>query len=46
MTLSIFNLVIWIITGILTLCNEQVSKLSFALVWVVLILQLIRNIGA
>jgi hypothetical protein len=43
MTLSIFNLVIWIIAGILTLCDEQVPKISYALLWVVLILHLIGN---
>lgn len=43
MALSIFNLVIWIIAGILTLCNEQMSKISYALLWVALILQLIGN---
>ena len=43
---DIIPLVIWLIAGILTLCHKsQVSKLEYALIWTVLILNLIANIG-
>ena len=47
MVLDIIPLVIWLIAGILTLCHKSpVSKFEYALVWTILILNLIANIGA
>ena len=46
MVLDILVLVLWLIAGILTLCSSKVSKWDYAMVWVLLILNLIGNIGA
>jgi hypothetical protein len=45
--MDMFLLILWAIVGILTLCSKQVPKLSYAMVWVVLMTHLISNaIGA
>lgn len=46
MGLDIFVLVAWLIIGIVTFCSSKVSKFDYALVWFLLILNLIGNIGA
>ena len=44
MEMDIVNLILWIIVGIVTLSSYKVSKISYSLMWVVLIIEMIKNI--
>ena len=44
MDMDIVNLILWIIVGVVTLSSYKVSKISYFLMWVVLILEMIKNI--
>ena len=44
MEMDIAILILWIIVGIATLSSDKVSKISYFLIWVVLILEMIKNI--
>ena len=44
MEMDIVNLILWIIVGVVTLRSYKVSKISYSLIWVVLILEMIKNI--
>lgn len=39
--LSLFNVIIWAIAGILNLSCKEISKFSYAIMWVVLMMYLI-----
>lgn len=41
--MDIFLVILWTIAGILTLCCKQVSKLSYAVTWIVLMSFLIME---
>lgn len=43
MAFDIFVIVLWVIAGILTLCSSKVSKGEYAMVWALLILNMIGN---
>lgn len=40
---KVFNTFIWLIIGILTLANDEVSKGIYCLTWIALMLSLIRE---
>lgn len=42
-TIGIVLLVIWSIAGILTLADKEVSKISYALTWIILMVQIADN---
>ena len=44
MEMDIVNLILWIIVGVVTLSSYKVSKISYFLMWVVLIIEMIKNI--
>ena len=44
MEMDIVNLILWIIVGVVTLSSYKVSKISYSLMWVVLIIEMIKNI--
>ena len=44
MEMDIVNLILWIIIGVVTLSSYKVNKISYFLIWVVLILEMIKNI--
>ena len=44
MEMDIVNLILWIIVGVVTLSSYKVSKISYSLMWVVLIIEIIKNI--
>ena len=44
MEMDIVNLILWIIVGVVTLSSYKVSKISYFLMWVVLIFEMIKNI--
>ena len=44
MEMDIAILILWIIVGVVTLSSYKVSKISYFLIWVVLILEMIKNI--
>ena len=39
--LKIFNLVIWLIAGVMNLCSKKIDKFSYAIMWIVLMVYLI-----
>ena len=43
---DIFLLIVWLITGVLNLCSKEISKLSYFLVWIVVIVYHISKIVA
>lgn len=45
MDMDIVNLILWVIIGVVTLSGNKVSKFSYFLIWVILILGMIKNIA-
>lgn len=43
-SLNIALIVIWLLTGLLVLFKDKVSKIDYLLIWTVLVLQLINNV--
>jgi len=43
-SLNIALIVIWLLTGLLVLFKNKVSKIDYLLIWIVLVLQLINNV--
>ena len=41
MNLKIFNVVIWAIAGILNLASNEISKFSYGIMWLVLMMYLV-----
>lgn len=39
--LSLFNVIIWAIAGALNLAGKEINKFSYAMMWIVLMLNLI-----
>jgi hypothetical protein len=46
MILDIIGLAFVILMGIINLCDKKISKVDYGLLWAILILNLINNIGA
>lgn len=44
MTLKIIVFAGWLLAGILTLCNKNISKFEYAIAWSVLMVNLLGNI--
>ena len=43
MNADLFNLIVWAIIGVLNLIVGNVTRTSYAIMWVILMLQLIEN---
>ena len=43
-SLNIALIIIWLLTGLLVLFKDKVSKIDYLLIWTVLMLQLINNV--
>lgn len=41
MELKIFNVIIWLVAGVLNLASDKISKFSYAAAWIVLMIYLI-----
>ena len=43
MNTDLFNLIVWAIIGVLNLIAGNITRTSYAIMWVMLMLQLIEN---
>jgi hypothetical protein len=41
--LSLFNIIIWAIAGALNLASKEIDKFSYAIMWVVLMINLVSD---
>ena len=44
MWIELFLVIIWTIAGVMTLCLDEVPKVSYAVCWVVLMMSLINDL--
>lgn len=43
MNLKIFNVIIWAIAGVLNLACDEISKISYGMMWLVLMMYLVEK---
>ena len=43
---DIFLLIVWLIAGVLNLCSKEISKISYFVTWIVVILHCISRVVA